>query len=68
MRPSGVYPVSTSLNSINVLAWTDIQISLDMNLTGLNNYYNKTEVSNSLALTTPINNLHLQEQVQLMEH
>jgi hypothetical protein len=55
-RLSGVYPISTSLNSNNVLAWTDIQISLDMNLTGLNNYYTKTEVNNSLALKAPINN------------
>ena len=38
-RLSGVCRVSTSLNSNNVLAWTDIQISLDMNRTGLNNYY-----------------------------
>ena len=48
-RLSGVYPISTSLNSNNVLAWTDIQISLDMNLTGLSNCYTKSEVNNSLA-------------------
>ena len=35
---SGVYPISTSLNSNNPLTWTDIRISLDMNLTGLTNY------------------------------
>ena len=38
-RLSGVYPVSTFLNSNSPLTWTDISISLDMNLTRLNNYY-----------------------------
>jgi len=55
-RLSGLYPINTSLNSNNPLAWTDIKISLDMNLTGLNNYYTKTEVNNSLALNAPIYN------------
>ena len=55
-RLSGVCLISTSLNSNNALAWTDIQISSDMNLTGLNNYYTKTEVNSSLALKAPINN------------
>jgi hypothetical protein len=54
-RLSGVYPISTSLNSNNALAWTDIQISLDMNLTGLHSYYTKSEVNNMLALKAPIN-------------
>ena len=49
-RLSGVYPISTFLNSSNPLTWTDINIILDMNLTGLNKYYTKTEVNNSLAL------------------
>ena len=55
-RLSGVYPISTSLDSNNVLAWTDVQINLDMNLTGLNSYYIETKVNNSLALKAPINN------------
>ena len=49
-RRSGVYPISTSLKANNALAWTDINISLDMNLTRLNNYYTKSEVNSSLAL------------------
>ena len=44
------------MDSSNPLAWTDIKINLDMNLTGLNNYYTKTEVDNGLALKAPINN------------
>jgi hypothetical protein len=44
------------LNSNNPLAWTDIQIILDMNLSGLNKYYTKTEVKHTLTLKAPINN------------
>jgi len=55
-RTSGVSPISASLSSSNPLVWDDIKIGLDMNLTGLNNYYTKTEVNKSLALKAPINN------------
>ena len=49
-RLSGVYPISTSLNSNNALAWTHIKTNFDMILTRLNNYYTKSEVNTSLAL------------------
>ena len=49
-RISGVSPISTSLSTDKSVAWEDIQISLSMNVTGLNNYYTKTEVNNSFAL------------------
>ena len=43
-RLSGVYPISTFLDSNNPLTWTDIKIGLDMNLTGLNNYYQNRSI------------------------
>ena len=49
---AGGLDLATGSNSI-----TDIKISLNTNLTGLTNYYNKTEVDNGLALKAPINNL-----------
>ena len=36
-RLSGVYPISTFLDSDDPSLWTDIKINLDMNLTGSNN-------------------------------
>ena len=55
-RLSGAYSINTFVDSNNPLGWTDIRISLDMNLTGLNNYYTKSEVNNGLALKAPIKN------------
>ena len=48
-RLSGVYPISTFLDSNNPLAWTDVKVSLDtyIYITGLNNYYTKTEIDNA---------------------
>ena len=42
-RLSGVYPIRTSLNSNNPLAWNDIHIDLDMNLSGFIKYYTKQQ-------------------------
>jgi len=49
-RLTGAYPITAVLDSNNPLSWTDIKIGLNMNLTGLNNYYTKTEVDNNLEL------------------
>ena len=49
IQVAGVLDLATGSSSI-----TDIKISLNTNLTGLTNYYTKTESNSSLALKAPL--------------